>query len=82
MLVRYTCNARVELESTQRHTDTHDAMLVPASYCEPAFTSTEHWTLFTSSCYMCFMSHIELLLNYVNYGTDDNFEIDANTLNV
>ena len=82
MLVRYTCNARVELESTQHHTDTRDAMLVLASYCEPAFTSTEHWTLFTSSCYMYFMSHIELLLNYVNYGTAGNFEIDANTLNV
>ena len=37
--------------------------------------SAEHWTLLASSYYTCFMSHIELLYNYVNYRMSDTFEV-------
>ena len=59
---------KLNLSQLQYHTDAYHTMLVPASYCEPAFVRVAHWTLLASSYYMWFMSHIELLNNYVNYG--------------
>ena len=78
ILIGYTGKVMLELKlnQLQHHADAHNAMMVPASCCEPAFMSSEHWILFTSSYYMCFMSLIELLHNYANYGTGGNFEVD------
>ena len=77
-LIGYAAEVMLELKlnQLQHHANARNAMMMPASYCDPAFMSSERWILFTSSYYMCFMSHIELLHNYVNYGTGGNFEVD------
>ena len=43
-------NATLELKSSlfQRHPDAHDAMLVRASYCEPAFNCIIMWVAMCS----------------------------------
>ena len=68
----------LKLNQLQHYADARNAMMVPASCCEPAFMTSEHWILFTSSYYSYVLyepywtaAQLQELQN--GYG---NFEVD------